>query len=118
MDFIDEPIKRSEHVEQRELVSWFRKTFKGVLIFAIPNGGRRGKAEALQLKCEGVTAGIPDLFIPEWFLWVEMKTKTGKVSAERKEMMKYLESIGHHCLVCYGFEDAKEKILSFVEKKY
>ena len=49
-------MRRSEHLEQREFVSWFRQTFPGVLIHAIPNGGKRGRAEALRLKVEGVVA--------------------------------------------------------------
>lgn len=115
---MDDVIKRSEHVEQREFVSWFRKTYPGVLIFAIPNGGRRGKSEALRLKCEGVTPGIPDLFIPAWKLWVEMKVeKGGKVSPDQQDMMIYLSGVGYDCIVGHGFNDAKEKILSLMSKK-
>jgi hypothetical protein len=40
----------SEHFEQRELVKWFRQTFKGVRIFAIPNGGVRSLSTAAKLK--------------------------------------------------------------------
>ena len=113
----DEPIKRSEHVEQRELISWFRKRYPGVLIYAIPNGGKRGKAEAMRLKCEGVTSGIPDLHIPAWCLWIEMKTETGgKLSADQKVMISHLDSIGHSVIVGYGKKDAIEKILSYCEK--
>lgn len=110
-------IKRSEHVEQREFVSWFRKTHPSILIFAIPNGGKRGHAEALRLKCDGVVPGVPDLFIPEWKLWVEMKiVKGGKVSPEQRDMMIHLSGIGYDCIVGHGFDDAKEKILRFIEK--
>ena len=35
--------------------------FRG-LLFHIPNGGKRTKAEAMQLKASGVVAGVPDLF--------------------------------------------------------
>lgn len=31
------------------------------LLFAVPNGGRRSKREAMALKASGVVAGIPDL---------------------------------------------------------
>lgn len=33
------------------------------LIFHVPNGGKRSKIEATQLKASGVVAGIPDLLI-------------------------------------------------------
>ena len=58
-------ILNSEHLEQVCLVSWFRKTYPSVRIFAIPNGGGRSMAQGASLKAEGVTAGLPDLQIPE-----------------------------------------------------
>lgn len=105
----------SEHVEQRNLISWFRKTHPGVLIFAIPNGGKRGKAEALRLQAEGVTSGVPDLCIPAWHLYIEMKrTKGGTVSKEQREILDYLNSCGYTAVVCKGFEAARD----FIAKNY
>ncbi len=105
----------TEHEEQRELVRWFRQTFKGVRIFAIPNGGARSIATAGRLKAEGVSSGVPDLFIPAWQLWVEMKRiKGGSVSAEQKDWLKYLEEVGYCVKVCKGAEDAKLQIQAFV----
>ena len=101
----------TEHEEQRELVKWFRQTHPGVRIFAIPNGGARSPATAGRLKAEGVTRGVPDLFCPEWNLWVEMKRlKGGSVSNEQKDWHEYLTSIGHVVLICKGAEDAKAQI--------
>jgi hypothetical protein len=105
----------TEHEEQRELVRWFRQTYKGVRIFAIPNGGARSPATAGRLKAEGVSSGVPDLCIPAWKLWVEMKrTKGGSVSAEQKDWMKYLEDVGYCVKVCKGAEAAKVQIQAFV----
>lgn len=102
----------SEHYEQREFVRWFRQTYRPVRIFAIPNGGYRGRSEATKLKVEGVSRGVPDLFIPQWLVWVEMKRqKGGVVSEHQNDWINYLESIGHTALVCRGFEDAKQQIL-------
>lgn len=106
----------SEHFEQREFVCWFRQTYKGVRIFAIPNGGLRGRAAAGKLKAEGVSAGVPDLCIPEWSLWVEMKRrKGGTVSAEQKDWINYLSSVDHVCIVAKGAEAAKAAIIEFCE---
>lgn len=75
----------TEHEEQRELVRWFRQTYTDVRIFAIPNGSGRSKSAGARLKAEGVSAGVPDLFIPGWRLWIEMKRiKGGSVSLEQK----------------------------------
>lgn len=104
----------TEHEEQREVVRWFRQTYKGVRIFAIPNGGARSPATAGRLKAEGVSSGVPDLCIPAWKLWVEMKrTKGGTVSAEQKDWIKYLEDVGYCAKVCKGAEDAKVQIQAF-----
>jgi len=103
-----------EHEEQRELVRWFRQSWPDVRIFAIPNGGARSKATAGRLKAEGVSSGVPDLFVPAWRLWVEMKrTKGGSLSPEQKDWIKYLESVGFCCIVGKGAEDAKRQISAF-----
>ena len=107
----------SEHFEQRELVRWFRQTFKGVRIFAIPNGGIRSPSTAAKLKAEGVSSGVPDLCVPAWRLWIEMKrVKGGSLSAEQKDWITYLEGVNYWCIVGKGAEDAKAKILAFKEE--
>ena len=108
----------SEHFEQRELVRWFRQTWPGVRIHAIPNGGARSKATAGRLKAEGVASGVPDLFVPAWGLWVEMKrTKGGSLSAEQKDWITYLESVGFCCIVGKGAEAAKGQISAFFNQR-
>ena len=113
---MDKP--RSEHAEQVDFVSWFRLSYPEVLIFAIPNGGYRSPATANRLKAEGVVKGIPDLYIPAWNLWVEMKrTKGGSVSPDQKSMMEYLTKYcRHQTMVAKGSEDAKSQILDFVQR--
>jgi hypothetical protein len=105
----------SEDREQMLFVQWFRRTYPGVRIFAIPNGGHRHPAVAAKLKATGASAGVPDLFIPAWKLWIEMKrVKGGTVSAEQKDWIKYLEEVGYCVKVCKGAEDAKKQIQAFV----
>lgn len=66
------------------------------LLFHVPNGGSRNKAEAMQLKSSGVIAGVPDLL----FVWAgklhafECKTLTGTVSPEQKELHALWKSQG------------------------
>ena len=104
----------TEHEEQREVVRWFLQTWPGVRIHAIPNGGARSKATAGRLKAEGVASGVPDLFVPAWRLWVEMKrTKGGSLSPEQKDWIAYLESVGYCVIVGKGAESAKGLIQAF-----
>jgi hypothetical protein len=69
-------------------------------------------AQGASLKAEGVQAGIPDLFVPAWLLWVEMKRETGGVvSPVQRDWIAYLQGIGHTVIIGRGFEDAKRQIL-------
>ena len=103
----------SEDHEQMMFVQWFRRNYPGVLIFATPNGGARHPAVAMKLKATGVVKGIPDLFVPAWSLWIEMKRQDGgRVSPEQKEVMAYLEGIGHRAIVAKGAEDAKHQVIA------
>jgi hypothetical protein len=104
-------VLKSEHYEQREFVSWFRKTYPDVRIFAIPNGGWRSRITAAKLKAEGASPGVPDLFIPAWLVWVEMKrSKGGMLSDKQKDWRQYLLSIGHTFILANGKEQAIEAI--------
>lgn len=101
----------TEHEEQCLFVQWVRRTFPSVRIFAIPNGGKRSPATAGRLKAEGVSPGVPDLFIPAWGLFIEMKRqKGGVVSENQKDWKKYLEEHGYTVFVCHGFEAARKEV--------
>lgn len=102
----------TEDEEQMLFVQWFRRTYPDVRIFAIPNGGHRSASQSVLLKATGVSAGVPDLYIPEWHVWIEMKRrKGGVVSPEQKDWIAYLQSIGHTAIVCKGFEAARDAVI-------
>ncbi len=101
----------TEHEEQCDYVRWHRQEFSGVRIFAIPNGEKRSKRDGLRLKVEGVSPGVPDLFVPDWTTWIEMKVKGGHVSREQEDWHDYLRSIGHTVILAYGSLDAQRQIL-------
>ena len=104
-----------EHDEQRAFVKWFHAQFPTVLIFAVPNAAMRDYKLAAYLRSEGMFAGIPDLHIPEWRTVIEMKRQKGStVSAEQYWCEKYYKRIGWDHFFCYGFDDAKQKILGIV----
>jgi hypothetical protein len=101
----------TEDQEQMYLIQWFRRTYDGVRIFHVPNGGARHPAVAAKLKLIGTMPGVPDLFVPAWNLWVEMKRADGgRLSPVQKDWIAYLEGIGHTVIVGHGFADAKCKI--------
>jgi hypothetical protein len=111
-------ISPSEHSEQVGFINWFRAKYPDVLIFAIPNGEKRAISVAKRLKMEGVVRGIPDLFVPAWTLWIEMKRVSGgRLSPEQKQMISYLEGVKHTVIVGKGATDASQQVLKFIEGK-
>lgn len=107
----------SESDEQIGFINWFEAQFSGVWIFHIPNGGRRAISVAKKMKAEGVKPGVPDLYIPAWGLWVEMKrVKGGRVSREQGAWIEYLEGIGHSVIIGKGASDASRQVLGFVQE--
>jgi phospholipid N-methyltransferase len=106
----------TEHEVQREFIKWFRQTFHGVRIFAIPNGGHRSKTQAMKLKAEGVSKGVPDLFCPALYLWIEMKReKGGIVAPEQRDWLEYLNEVGYTAIVARGLEDAKAQVIEHAQ---
>jgi hypothetical protein len=87
-----------------DFVRFFRRTFPGVLIYHIPNGGKRGKKEGMRFKCMGVVPGMNDYHCPEFRWWLEMKTQDGgdKGSKAQKEIHERLRAIGDRVDICWG----------------
>lgn len=86
---------KTEHEIQREFVKWMRQTHPDYWIFAVPNGGKRNLITAGKLKAEGVSAGVPDIFIPRLKMFIEMKTDRGRLSPEQKLWLDYLAKSGY-----------------------
>jgi hypothetical protein len=113
----------SEHTEQVAFVQWFRLQFPGVLIFAIPNGAHlagtiaQRAAQVARLKAEGMVAGVPDLEIPEWGCYVEMKRQRGgKLSADQVRIHADLRRAGKRVIVAKGWEDAADQVRAIRRK--
>jgi hypothetical protein len=70
---------------QATIVEWVRTVAPDVLIFSVPNGGLRTKAEASLFKWTGQLAGIPDLAIVAdsgRVRFIEVKAPKGYLSPE------------------------------------
>lgn len=121
----DKRLLPTEGEEQARLFSWCkmheREWPELALLFHIPNGGSRGKAEAGRFKAEGVKAGVPDLMLPvargeSHGLFVEMKRQDGgRVRPEQKEWMERLRQQGYQAVVCRGWEGASEALVKYLE---
>ena len=117
----------SEDAEQMMLMSWVTLMSSSRpelrLLFHIPNGGSRHKAEAGRFRAMGVKAGVPDLCLPvprggKHGLFVETKrTKGGRVSAEQQAWITALQEQGYAASVCHGWEEAARVILRYLMER-
>jgi hypothetical protein len=120
-------VGQSEHEMQAEVMRWAKKAAKFhpeiSLLFAIPNGatlsarrdqaGRRVSRQAVKLKAEGLKAGVPDMFLAaargNWHgIFIEQKTRHGKVSSVQRAWLNLLLAQGYYALVSFS---ASETIL-------
>lgn len=109
-----EPLEHAEHVT---FYNEFKKLWPDILIHSIPNGGKRHPKVAKEMKAEGLTPGIPDLFIPEWALWVEMKrVKSGSLSPDQKKIIPKLKEAGYAVIVAKGWIDGINQVHEYHSK--
>ena len=126
------PVARSKRVqkvltedqEQITLMSWAHRVKFGNgrlsdYLIHIPNGGSRNIIEAAKFKKMGVKAGVPDLqlLVPNGLihgLWIELKSKTGKLQPSQRLMMQRLEEQGYMCKVCFGADEAINEIKKYL----
>ena len=118
----------SESQEQQALFSWWRiggfRTFglAACQLFAIPNGGKRGIATAARMKSEGVTAGIPDVFLAapsgdKHGLFIELKraTRQARLSSAQQVTISILRTAGYECVVAHGWVAARQEIENYLK---
>jgi hypothetical protein len=113
-----------KHLEdnlQEACIKFFRLSYPGIapLLFSIPNGGRRDAREAARLKRQGVTPGVPDLFlsVPTKFFhgaFFELKIGKNILTENQKDMIYRLESQGYACFIIKSIDEFLDKIKKYL----
>jgi len=114
----------SEHAHQVALFVWAsqQSDLRLKFMFAIPNGGLRQPATAMKLKAEGVKSGVPDIFLPVarsgyHGLFIELKRpKKSRLTKHQTMFAQFLLEMRYLVRVAYGFEQAKNFILEYLER--
>ncbi len=92
------------------------------LLYHIPNGGSRSKAEAGRFKAEGVKSGVPDLCLPVarggfHGLYIELKRITGgKTSTDQRSWIEKLTEQGYRAVICRGWEEASKALIWYLRQ--
>lgn len=117
----------TEEVEQTCLFRWAAYASGAYpelrMLHAIPNGGKRGKAEAGRMKAAGVKAGVPDMCLPVarhgcHGLYIELKrARGGRVSKEQVAWMDALTRQGYRCALCRGWNEARKVIEEYLKQR-
>ena len=116
----------AESILQRNCVTWFRLQYRAhaLLLFAVPNGGRRNAKEAAIMRAEGVTPGVADLILLEprggfGALCIEMKT-TGRYSRQsvsQRVWQSAAEDFGNRYVVVRTFEEFQEVVGDYMRQQ-
>lgn len=135
---------RIEEQHQVAFVDWFRSQYPRYcrLLTLGSFGENVGEKRMNRLKQMGLTPGYPDLFLAlpkkiehhkfrrvaslgmqefievEFYggLYIEMKTKTGRVSECQNEIHELLRKYHYKVDVCRNWDEAKESILNYFPK--
>jgi hypothetical protein len=118
-------VHKSEAEEQCELIAWANQCAAVGIhpelkwLHAIPNGGRRDKAEAAHLKRQGVKPGVPDLCLPVprgryHGLYIEMKVGKNKPTENQVEWLSALDGMGYAVAVCYSVSEGRDTIEEYL----
>lgn len=118
----DTPLEHSEQVSLFEWAGWATAQHPELsLMYAIPNGGKRDLIAAARLKAEGVKAGVPDICLPvprggKHGMYIELKRrKGGRATLGQMTWLDALARQGYHCMLCYGWEHARDEIIRYMQ---
>jgi hypothetical protein len=125
-------IKLTEHQEQVLIFHWAqlasRQDLRLKLLFAIPNAGgyvggfKANMRRVMSMIAEGLKSGVPDICLPVPIgqyhgLYIELKRndKKARVSEEQAGWLNSLTEMGYRAVVCYGADEAMNKIKEYLK---
>lgn len=108
-----------EHDQQCLFVDWMRYLYPKIKVMASGNGAPLTAFQKHWMVREGMLKGAADLFIiyPSrgfYGLFIEMKSKKGKISPEQLEFMDYVRSHNFKGEFAWSYEEAKKIFLEYI----
>jgi len=114
-------VRYPEQDIQKAIVRFIRLQYPNAIVYAIPNGGNRGKTMNGILKGMGVMAGAPDLCV----LWkvgrvgfLEVKSMKGRLAVSQKLFASRCEQLGIPCACVKSVTEAQEVLKSWDVGRY
>lgn len=118
-----------KHTEHQEQVAFFKIAAlyavtdpRWSCIYAVPNAAKRSPRQGKWMKDEGMKAGVPDICVTVAAsgyhgLYIEMKTKTGRLTDSQKMWIDRLKKQGYLALVARGCDDALDIVRRYFDDK-
>lgn len=120
----------NEWSEQCAVIDWWSMACHGYklpafALLSVPNGSHLAGSAAQRaikmrnLKRAGLRPGIPDLFLAatnDGFhgLWIELKRRPNKPSAEQEAVILYLRKSGYHAVIAWSADEAIQAIRAYL----
>ena len=115
-------LKITEACAQIAFISYLEIYYPDIFVFHIPNGEKRHPKIGAKLKKMGVRAGVADLYIMDYKLFIEMKKPYKKIKNLKEnayltenqiQFKKKALKTNHAYIIAYGFKDAVEKFENY-----
>lgn len=93
---------------QAACTAWLRLV--GLVPIKITNEGKRGAGAARRFAREGLLAGAADLVVMApggAVMWIEFKSRTGRMSKEQEAFRETCAAMGHRYFVARSLEDVQ-----------
>ncbi len=121
---VRKPPSNEEHQIQCACVRWFACQYPQLngRLFAVPNGGKRSRKTASDMKAEGVVSGVSDLILLKsnrdyGALLIEMKTSKGSQTDTQKKWQQTITADGEYkYVVCRSLDDFIREVDSYLEQ--
>ncbi len=116
------PPSNEEHQIQCACVRWFAYQYPQLngRLFAVPNGGKRSRKTASEMKAEGVVSGVSDLILLKsnrdyGALLIEMKTPKGSQTDTQKKWQQTITADGgYKYVVCRSLDDFMREVNDYL----
>jgi len=112
---------KPEQIEHINVINWFNYTFPELEgdMHHFANERKCSQQEGRTLKRMGVKKGVADFFLAYpadgyHGFWLELKVGKNKLTQEQQDFLSRKSSRGYLCASCWGLEDAKELILTYL----
>ena len=112
--------KFEEQGIQRAIVTYLRLVMPQAIVHANLSEGNRGGIKGIQdgkrKKAMGQLPGYPDIICLPWAnvgpIFLEVKTKTGRVSKVQKDMHKAMSDLGYKVAVVRNIDDVRDYMIA------